>query len=387
LTSVSSACAAGAARERVDLRAYADALETWLVEHRATVENAATPTTVCGQRVDGMIALMSELYSAGWSRYGWPEEFGGFGGGILHRAVMWDALARHGVPGMALFEQLEVLAPSLLGMGPLELVKDLLPRFLAGEQLWCQGFSEPDAGSDLASLRTRAVAVDDGFLITGRKVWTSWARYARWCLVLARTGPLESRHRGITAFIVDLAAPGVDVNAITMANGNDELAEVTFDEVFVPASATVGEIDGGWKVAMHILSSERGTFAWFRHCFLYQQLRRAAGGDDCRADHQLGDAVLDLYIVTATSHAGLLAHDSGAILGPRSAFTKLLLCEAERAVCDWTLAQRPEVGLDAVDPETGSVRQEYLFSRIVTVYGGSQQMQLHTIAKQLLHLS
>jgi alkylation response protein AidB-like acyl-CoA dehydrogenase len=266
-------------------------------------------------------------------------------------------------------------------------VKRLLPQFLAGQELWAQGFSEPGAGSDLASLRTRAVAVDDGFVITGHKIWTSWARYARWSLVLARTGSLESRHRGLTAFIVDMSAPGVDVQAIMQANGNDELAEVTFDDVFVPTSAIVGEVDGGWKVAMHILSSERGTFAWFRHSFLYQLLRHAPGGDDPRADQQLGDAVLDLYTVTATSHEALLAHSSGAILGPRSAFTKLLLCQAERSVCDWTLAQRPEVGLDADDPDTGSIRQEYLFSRIVTVYGGSQQMQLHTIAKQLLGLS
>jgi alkylation response protein AidB-like acyl-CoA dehydrogenase len=300
---------------------------------------------------------------------------------------MWDALARHGVPGMLLFEQIEVLMPTLVALGPVELVKVLLPRYLAGDELWCQGFSEPSAGSDLASLLTRAVAVDDGFVIRGRKIWTSWAPWARWCLVLARTGSLESRHRGVTAFIVDLRSPGVDVQAITLANGNDELAEVTFDDVFVPAEAVVGDIDGGWKVAMHILSSERGSFAWFRHGFLYQQLRHALGGDDPRADHQLGDAVLDLYTVTAKSHLALLDHDAGATLGPRATFTKLLLCRAERSVCDWILAQRPEIALDADDPVTGSIRQDYLFSRIVSVYGGSEQMQLHTIAKQLLHLS
>jgi alkylation response protein AidB-like acyl-CoA dehydrogenase len=372
----------------VDLATYARALDTWLAENPTVVEKSSPPTTDCHQRVDGMVALMSELFSAGWSRYGWAEEYGGFGGGILHRAVMWDALARYGVPGMLLFEQIEVLMPTLVELGPPDRVRTLLPQYLAGRELWSQGFSEPGAGSDLAALRTRAVAVeDDGFVITGRKIWTSWAPWARWCLVLARTGTLESRHRGVTAFIVDLHAPGVDVQPITIANGSDELSEVTFDDVFVPAGSVVGELDGGWAVAMHILSSERGPFAWFRHAFLYQNLRHVLGGDDPRADRDLGDVVLDLFAVTATSHQALVAHDAGAILGPRAAFTKLLLCEAERSVCDWALAQRPEIALDAEDPDTGRLRQEYLFSRIVTVYGGSQQMQLHTIAKQLLQLS
>jgi alkylation response protein AidB-like acyl-CoA dehydrogenase len=371
----------------LDLGSYARSLDAWLVDNPGIVEKASTPTTSLHKRVEGMVSLLSELYAAGWTRYGWPEQYGGFGGGIFHRAALWDALARHGVPGMLLFEQIEVLMPSLVALGPPALVEALLPRYLAGEELWCQGFSEPDAGSDLASLRTRAVAVEGGFLVTGRKIWTSWAPWAHWCLVLARTGSLEARHRGITAFIVDLRAKGVDVQSITLANGNDELAEVTFDDVFVPAESVVGEVDGGWKVAMHILSSERGTFAWFRHGFLYQQLRHGLGGDDPRGDHQLGDTVLDLYTVTAKSHQGLLQHDAGAPLGPHSAFTKLLLCRAEKSVCDWTLAQQPAIALDADDPDIGSLRQDYLFSRIVSVYGGSEQMQLQTIAKQLLKLS
>lgn len=372
--------------EGLEVERYAAGLHAWLMDNPGIVEKAATPTSSLHQRVEGMVALMSELYAAGWTRYGWPEQYGGFGGGILHRAAFWDALARHGVPGMLLFEQIEVLMPSLVALGPAELVKELLPRFLAGEDLWCQGFSEPGAGSDLAALRTRAVPTDGGYLINGRKIWTSWAPWARWCLVLARTGSLESRHRGITAFIVDLRSRGVDVQAITLANGNDELAEVTFDDVFVPNVAILGGVDGGWKVAMHILSSERGTFAWFRHGFLYQQLRHTLGGDDPRGDHQLGDVVLDLYTVTAKSHQGLLEHDAGAPLGARSAYTKLLLCRAEKSVCDWTLAQLPEIGLETHDPEIASSRQDYLFSRIVTVYGGSEQMQLNTIAKQLLRL-
>ena len=262
----------------LDLRTYADELATWLAANPSCLERVVTPIPSYAERVAAMSAMMASLFDAGWSRYGWPEAVGGLGGSILHRAAMWEVLSRHGVRGMALFEHLEILAPAIVAMGEPAFVARALPEFLAGRQRWAQGFSEPDAGSDLASIRTTArPGVGGGYTINGRKIWTSWARYATWCLVLARTGTPESRHRGLTAFVVDLAAPGVEVRAIEQANGTDELAEVTFDDVEVGANAIVGELDGGWKVAMHILSHERGTFAWFRHCFVYQYMLNCLG--------------------------------------------------------------------------------------------------------------
>jgi hypothetical protein len=287
---------------------------------------------------------------------------------------------------MALFEHLEILAPTLVAMGPHEFVARALPEFLRGRERWAQGFSEPDVGSDLASVRTRAVEVDDGYLVTGRKLWTSWARYATWCLVLARTGTLESRHRGLTAFVVDLRADGVHVDAIDQANGTDELAEVTFDDVHVPVTRVVGEVDGGWRVAMHILSHERGTFAWFRHCFLYRRVVENLAHGCVTDDRALGGALLDLAAVTAASADALHTHVATGSLGPRAAFTKLLLSTAEQSTYDWILATDADTAAGMQDDEIALQRQEYVFSRIVTVYGGSQQMQLETIAKQILRL-
>jgi len=370
----------------VELPGYASAFEAWLATGPDAVAAAAEPTPSFETRVSLMSNLMATLFHEGWGRYGWPEAVGGLGGTILHRAAMWEALARYGVPGMALYEHLEVLAPTLVALGPPAFLAEAMPRYLAGKERWAQGFSEPGAGSDLASLRTRAVPVDGGYAISGRKIWTSWARYATWCLVLARTGTVESRHRGLTAFIVDLRSPGVEVHAITQANGTDELAEVSFDEVHVSADRIVGELDGGWAVAMHILSHERGTFAWFHHLFLHQHLAGSLGVGDPADDSRLGDAVLDLAATTATSYAALRAHESGRPLGPRAAFTKLLLCEAERSTFDWILANDGDLALGLDDPEIAVQRQGYLFSRIVTVYGGSQQMQLETIAKQVVKL-
>jgi alkylation response protein AidB-like acyl-CoA dehydrogenase len=368
------------------LAEYAEGLEKWLGASPRALVAAATPIPSFAARVAVMSDLMAALFEAGWARHGWPADFGGLGGTIVHRAAMWDALARHGVRGMGVFEHVEILLPVLCGLAPREFVKHALPAFLSGRELWCQGFSEPEAGSDLASLRTRASAAPGGYVIRGHKIWTSWARYATWCLVLARTGTSESRHRGVTAFIVDVRQPGIHVNAIEQANGTDELAEVVFDDVFVAEDRIVGAIDGGWDVAMHILSCERGTFAWFRHGFLYQQLLNHLPHAESHSDRAVGEALLDLAAVSASGYQGVLCHEAATPLGPRAAFTKLLLCEAERSVHDCLLAGDADLAVGAQDDETALSRQEYLFSRIVTVYGGSQQMQLETIAKQLLRL-
>ncbi|OHV32766.1 MULTISPECIES: acyl-CoA dehydrogenase family protein [Pseudofrankia] len=371
---------------RDDVYAYGTSFEAWLASRPAELVAAARPLAAYSERVAVTSELMRALFDEGWARYGWPEQVGGLGGGILHRAAMWEALARHGLPAMALFEHLEILAPTLVAMGDQGFVARTLPRFLRGEALWSQGFSEPEAGSDLASLRTRAVAADGSYLITGRKIWTSWARYATWCLVLARTGTPESRHRGLTAFAVDLRSPGVEVRPIEQANGTDELAEVTFDAVPVGPDRIVGERGGGWRVAMHILAHERGTFAWFRHNFLYRQLLDTAEAGTPATDSLLGDALLDLAAVRASSHLGLHTHATGAPLGPKAAFVKLLLAASEQSVNDWALASDPDLAVGTQDAHTATRRQDYLFSRIVTVYGGSQQMQLDTIAKQILRL-
>jgi alkylation response protein AidB-like acyl-CoA dehydrogenase len=368
------------------LDAYAEAFDAWLAKEPAAFASARRPIPSYAARVEAMTGLLAALHDAGWSRYGWPEAVGGRGGTILHRAAMWSTLARRGLPGMALFEHLEILGPTLVALARPPFAAQVMPTYLSGRELWSQGFSEPDAGSDLASLRTRAVATGDGYRVTGRKIWTSWSRYATWCLVLARTGTPESRHRGVTALAVDLRSPGVEVRAIEQANGTDELAEVTFDDVYVPAERMVGELERGWDVAMFILSHERGTFAWFRHCFLYTHLLGQLAHAREAGDRALGDALLDLAAVSTTSHHALRTHERGATLGARAAMTKLLLCEAERSVNDWMLAMNGDLAFGTGDDETAVLRQDYLFSRIVTVYGGSQQMQLETIAKRVLDL-
>jgi alkylation response protein AidB-like acyl-CoA dehydrogenase len=381
-----SSLARPALADHADLLSFAADFESWLATRPAALVGASSSQSSTDARMLAMRGLMGELSAEGWGRWGWPETFGGLGGTILHRAIMWAGLARHGVGSMAAFEHLEVLGPTLLALGPPEFCAGAFPHFLDGTETWAQGFSEPDAGSDLASIRTRATLDGDAYRISGRKIWTSWARFARWSLVLARTDSVESRHRGITAFIVDLQSPGVEVRSIAQANGHDELAEVSFDDVLVPADRLIGSLNGGWTVAMHILSSERGTFAWFRQCILLHHLQNMLNRGAPEADGLLGDAVLDLASVGALSMEALRVHEEGAILGPRAAFTKLVLCAAEQGLFDWALASDSDIVVDPFDEKGLDLRAAYLFSRIVTVYGGSQQMQLDTVAKQILQL-
>ena len=278
----------------MDVPSYAAAFEDWLRSDPKAVAEAASPRPRFADRVETMSALLESLYDAGWSRYGWPEAVSGFGGTIVHRAAMWEALARHGVQSMAIYEHLEVLAPVLVA-------RDHRPSWQRPSRSTCEDTNPGPRdsrsrapGQTSRRSGTRAVETDDGYLIKGRKIWTSWARYATLGLVLARTGTPESRHRGLTAFIVDLRSSGVEVNAIEQANGTDELAEVAFDDVHVPGDRIVGEVGGGWQVAMHILSHERGTYPWFRHGFLDRQLRAGLDHDATRTDRALGEAMLDL---------------------------------------------------------------------------------------------
>jgi alkylation response protein AidB-like acyl-CoA dehydrogenase len=269
---------------------------------------------------------------------------------------------------------------------------DVIPRFLSGDEAWAQGFSEPEAGSDLAALRTTARIEEssDGvhLVVTGRKIWTSWAAWARRALVLVRTGTPQERHRGLTMVAVDLRQPGVDVRRIRQANGTDELAEVTFDGVRVPAQHVIGDVGGGWQVALSLLGYERGTLAWPRHTHFLQRFDQVSAAAEPSDERDLGRTFVHLLGLRAVAAQGLIMESSGHDLGPQAAFAKLLMTRSEQDL--YELVHRVLEVPSAACPQTDDewlLAQEYLFSKIVTVYGGSREMQLTTIARHLLGLA
>jgi alkylation response protein AidB-like acyl-CoA dehydrogenase len=210
---------------------------------------------------------MARLHEAGWAAPGWPAEHGGRGAGVVEQVIYQEELARAAAPPALNMLGVNLLWPTLIAHGTSEQTREHLPRILSGERLWCQGFSEPDAGSDLASLRTRAELHGDRFVVNGQKIWTSLASVADGIFTLVRTDPAARRHRGISYLLVDLRSPGITVRPIRQITGSSEFCEVFFDDVEVPATNLVGELHRGWEVAHTTLGHERGT------AFLGSQVR------------------------------------------------------------------------------------------------------------------
>jgi alkylation response protein AidB-like acyl-CoA dehydrogenase len=372
--------------ELSDVVAFRTSFRQWLADHEAGLPRGESRASFAA-RLESLRSLQNELYAAGWARIGWPEHVGGLGGSAVHRAVMYDELALAGFPTRSAFEHLEILAPAMLVHWDGRKFGEMLPRLLRGEELWCQGFSEPDAGSDLVSMRTTGTRDGVGYRISGTKCWTSWAAFADRCAVLVRTGSPEERHRGLSAFFVDLRSDGVEVRPIRQANGTDELAEVTFEDVWVPESDRIGEEGKGWSFALDVLSCERAAFAWLRQTRLLAVADQLAARATPAVAPVMGDVVLDLFALRATSAQAVLELADGRFMGPAAAPSKSLLTSAEQNLYDAAqLILGPDLVLGTDLPDVGAWQEDYLFSRAVSIYGGTRQIQYMTIARFLLGL-
>src|SRR6185369_9044376 len=190
----------------------------------------------------------------------WPTAYGGRGATVTEQTIYRQEMVRARMPEVANLMGIRIAGPTLIHWGTEEQKRRYIPAILSGEEIWCQGYSEPGAGSDIAALQTRAVADGDHFVINGQKVWTSYAQYARYCLLLARTDPTAPKHKGISCFIVDMQTPGITVRPLRQINGDTEFNEVFFDNVRVPKANLIGEKNQGWQVALTTLMFERVTF-------------------------------------------------------------------------------------------------------------------------------
>ncbi|SFF58870.1 acyl-CoA dehydrogenase family protein [Streptomyces mirabilis] len=337
--------------------------------------------------LDGQVAQLARvrraLYEADWMRYGWPTEVGGLGGPAVLRAVLGEEVASRGLAEPGIYSMIEVLAPTMISYARPELAAEMVPLLLGGREQWCQGFSEPGSGSDLASLTTRAVPRGGEWVVTGQKVWTSLAQYAARCVLLTRTAP---GHDGITAFFVDMDTPGITVRPLRTMHGVDEFAEVFFDDVVVPADRMLGRPGDGWRLAMDLLPHERSTCFWHRVAHLYTRLDRLltelAEPDDAGEDLALGAAYLALHTVRCRSHGTQRRLAAGARLGPETSVDKVLLATAEQQLFDTARDLLPGV-LELTDTPW---REEYLYSRAATIYGGTAEIQRNIIARRLLDL-
>ncbi|BBX27075.1 acyl-CoA dehydrogenase family protein [Mycolicibacterium alvei] len=336
--------------------------------------------------------VMARLYADGWNRYGWPESAGGLGGNEIHRAVYYEELGHAMLPIPAQHWTLETLGPALLKFAP-HLGAQYLPGYLSGAEWWGQSFSEPESGSDLATLRTRAV--DDGtggFVINGQKIWTSQGPTAARLLALVRTGAPESRHRGLTMMMVDADAPGVTIRPIALASGRRELAEVFFDDVRVDRARVVGDVDGGWAVAMHLMQYERGMYGYAVLNKVLTELGRlredmvTAGATDAQRQ-RFARVYVDVAAAQARTATTVRRLAAGEAVGADSSIDKLLFGRAEKEVNDLILdINRAHMLAGTGGAALNTARAEWWYSRAATVMGGTAEVQRGIIADHLLGL-
>jgi alkylation response protein AidB-like acyl-CoA dehydrogenase len=372
----------------MELDAFRKSLDDWLDEH----DHELAPTYDGGGTLDQQMAQIAKVrrlaFDAGWARWGWPEQVGGFGGSTLLRAYLSEAVTARDLVEPGLYSMPEVLGPSVVTFASSELAATMLPRLVRGDEVWCQGFSEPGTGSNLASLTCRAVRTADGWRVTGQKVWTSLSQYAQRCVLLTRTGSVESAHKGITALFADMDGPGITVRPIETMDGEQEFSEVFFDDVLVPFDRTLGEEGQGWAFAMDLLPYERSTALWQRAAWLHRRLRDLVdiaepGALDPIA---LGEVTQLLHAFRARSRATQHRMAAGERLGPETSIDKVLLATAEQALFDLVAEALPTQVMTGDDPESERWRGDFVYSRAATIYGGTAEIQRNIIARRLLDL-
>lgn len=363
------------ARFRQELRA-------WLAEHKPA------PPYPANHGAEGN-AFAREwhrtLYAGGWLGLSWPVEYGGRGLSPLHDAIVNEEVGRAGAPPLP---SVGFLGRAILRFGTPDQCAEYLPPMLRGEMQWCQGFSEPGAGSDLASLSTRATLEGDHYVVNGQKVWTSRAQWSDWCLLLCRTRPDLPKHKGISCLVLRMETPGITVRPLRQVWGTAEFNEVFFDDVRVPASQRIGEDGDGWLLATTVLAHERGPAdIGFISKFEIQLGQFEELIETLPEDERRGFAleVADAYVAVAACRQHVLKslslRASGAPPGAETSVDKLLMMRAMQQLGVLTL-ERAAPALVVGEDDTALF--DYFHARASSIYGGTEQIQKTIIAQRVL---
>jgi len=337
------------------------------------------------------------LFDAGYAGMSWPIEYGGRGASPGEQLVYLEEMAENRAPTVGVnFVGLMHAGPTLMVEATPEQKAAHLPRILAGEEVWCQGFSEPNAGSDLASLRTRAVRDGEQYVVNGQKIWSSFAHVADWAEVLVRTDPDAPKHKGISWLMVDMQTPGITVRPIETALGSSEFCEIFFDEVRVPITNRVGLENDGWRVAMVTFGFERGTgfvgelMEARRHASDLAALAQRLGKwDDVGLRREIGRLAAEFDAMWALTKRNVTEASRDGVPGPGGSVLKLRLCEAAQELYDVGRRFIGRAGLsfdDVGDVPTGFIVEERLRSLGFTLGGGTTQIQRNIVGERVLGL-
>ena len=334
------------------------------------------------------------LAQHGWTCLGWPTEYGGRGLSLSQQVIFHEEYAKANAPARVNHLGEELLGPTLIALGTDEQKRRFLPGIVGATELWCQGYSEPDAGSDLAGVRTRARLEGDEWVIDGQKIWTSLAQHAQWCFAVVRSEPGSRRHAGLSYLLVPMDQPGVEIRPILQLTNTTEFNEVFFDGARTEASLVVGEPGDGWRVAMATLGFERGVSTIGQQVGFARELdgviatAKANGSyDDPILRDRIAQAAVGLEVLRTHALRTLSAYDSGS-QGPEASVSKLLWANWHRDLGELAMAVRGGEALTvAAEPYDLDEQQAYfLFSRADTIYGGSNEIQRNIIAERVLGL-
>lgn len=376
-------------------------------QHARTWLRANLPDSMRADSLDWRAPTLAEssaweaaMYQAGLAGMTWPKAYGGHGLTLREHLAVNKEIGALPMPESVSSIGKELAGPIIMAVGTEDQKQAFLPAILAMRQFWCQGFSEPDAGSDLARLRTKAVQEGGHWRINGQKIWTSGAAKAHYCLLLTRTGTVADKHRGLLMFAVPMDTPGIRVVPIKSIDGKESFAEVFFDDVVVPDSARLGAPDEGWNAAIRVLSIERATNRMYRPWRFECELRQLIAA--CKSDAQLAPALDDGYVQRRVGDLvceidglkGLVELTvarmlRGETIGARGSLTKLYWSECHQAFAGLALSLLSQVGPHS-SPLARRAQQAfttaYLFSRAETIYAGTTEVQLDVIAQRVMNL-
>lgn len=331
----------------------------------------------------------ARLDEAGYAGLTWPVEWGGRGATTVEQAIFNEEAARAGIPRPADLVALHMVGPTILRHGTDEQKERFLRPILSASEHWCQGFSEPDAGSDLASLKTAATRVDGGWRVSGQKIWTSMAHVSDWCVLLARTDRDAAPHRGLTLFLMDMKSPGIELRPLRQATGDSEFNEMFLDAVEIPDAGVLGEVDGGWQAALTVLMHERAGLAFTSSLEVQRELNALI--ESCRERGLLADGYvrarlaglqIEARLLRLTGMRALSREANGGLPGPEGSLAKLRWTKAAQALAAFAM---DVLGTDAV---LDSRAEGYAFirSRGNSIEGGTSEIQANIVAERVLGL-
>jgi alkylation response protein AidB-like acyl-CoA dehydrogenase len=345
-------------------------------------------------RIDERRAWERELGAAGWTCLGWPREYGGRGASLEQQLIFHEEYARAGGPGRLGHMGEGLLGPTLIAFGTEEQKRRFLPPIVKGEEIWCQGYSEPGAGSDLANVQARARLEGSEWVIDGQKVWTSWAQWSDWCFALCRTDPSSRRHQGLSYLLIPMRQPGLEIRPIVQITGDSEFSEVFFDGARTAAENVVGAAGEGWRVAMGTLAFERGVSTLGQQLSFRNELVavvEAAKANGAASDpsirQRLADAWIGLEIMRYNGLRGL-SHDEKGELAREGMIAKIYWATWHRALGELAMDVLGDDAnvLEGAPYALSSLQRLFLFTRSDTIYAGSNEIQRNIIAERALGL-